>query len=94
LQDFRKHELVALFSARNFAKVLEIREAAGKLFKTGKVSTYTFKSINTRQTEAEVHEKLSEILSGNVTVRELNNAGKKVSLITINIQFFRTFLLL
>ena len=59
---------------------MEIAANANRCTRSGSVTQYTFKCIQKRMSEGEVHEKLCQILDGDATtVTRLNKASMTVS---------------
>ncbi|XP_044175845.1 uncharacterized protein LOC114967797 [Acropora millepora] len=76
VNDLRKYEHIATLSNRNFSKFMEISANADRCTRSGSVTQYTFKSIQKRMSEDEVHDKLCQILNGDATtVARLNKAS-------------------
>ena len=64
---------------------MEISANADSCTRSGSVTQYTFKSIQKRMSEDEVHDKLCQILNGDsTTVAGINNASATVSSWSLN----------
>ena len=80
-----KYEHIATLSNRNFSKFMEISANADSCTRSGAVTQYTFKSIQKKMSEDEVHDKLCQILNGDSTnVTRMNKASATVSSWSLN----------
>ena len=80
-----KYEHIATLGNQNFSKFMEISANADSCTRSGSVTQYTFKSIQKRISEDEVHDKLCQILNADsTTVARMNKASATASSWSLN----------